>query len=225
MIKFNQDNQPAVRPARQARSAKTRDAILKVVERRIRDGSFETATVQQIVNEANSSVGAFYGRFSDKTAALYSFYEDRCEALESSVAELFKPKPADDVAAVLARFIDFMVRHTMKNEPFLRASRPYFSSAKETPFQLRARQLNSRLYQHLLGVLQRHREDFGHPEPETAALFLLALIGGLTRDALLTGKKLTRQKMYAEAFISELERAVFGYLGVSSQPEQFHSSR
>lgn len=208
-------DKPAVHPARQARSARTRDAILKVVEQRVLDGTFEHASVQAIVDEAGSSVGAFYGRFADKTAALYSFYENRCDRLEDRVSGLLKAAEGDDLRAVLTRFVEFIVSYTMQNEPFLRASQPYFSADQETPFQLRARKMNSKLYQGLLPALHRHRQDFTHPEPETAALFLLALIGGLTRDALLTGKKLTRQDLYAKAFVSELKRAVFGYLGAS----------
>lgn len=204
----------AIRPALQERSARTRDAILEVVEQQILDGTFEQASVQDIVRAAGSSVGAFYGRFADKSAALYSFYEARCDRLEIETLKLLEPFEGDDLVIVLGRFIEYIVAHTLQNEAFLRASRPYFSGDEETPFLLRAKRLNSRLYAGLLPVLHRHRQEFRHPEPETAALFLLALVGGLTRDALLTGRKLTRRQMYAEAFVTELKKAVFGYLDV-----------
>ena len=87
MIK-RQPEKPAVdvvRPARQQRSRETRDAILKAVAKLVKAGKYESATVQDIVQAAGSSVGAFYGRFADKTAALYSFYDTRCAESEVSV--------------------------------------------------------------------------------------------------------------------------------------------
>ena len=66
----------------------------------------------------------------------------------------------------------------------------------------------------LLPVLRVKRKEFRHPNPETATLFLLALIGGLTRDALLTCAALTDKKFECGPFVTKPKRAAFGYLGL-----------
>ena len=206
--------EPAVRPARQRRSAATRDAILNVVEKMVEAGEFERATVQDIVRRAGSSVGAFYGRFADKSAVLFSFYDSRCQGLEARASEILVNRRGAALWTMLSRFVGMSVRHTMANEPFLRVSQSHFTGDPDNPFTQRARQLNSRLYALLRRLLDERRDEHAHPEPETAALFVLALVGGLTRDALLTGQKISNREMYAEAFLGELKRAVAGYLGI-----------
>lgn len=205
---------PPVRPARQQRSRETRDAILKVVAEWVMTGRFETSTVQDIVGAAGCSVGAFYGRFADKTAVLYSFYETRCQEQETRTAIMLDPTDPSDLESQLGAFIEHIVNHTMAHSAFLHASRQYFTTGKETPFLHRARLLNGRLYGVLLPVLRAKSDEFSHPNPETATLFLLALIGGLTRDALLTGAALTDKKLECGPFVTELKRAAFGYLGL-----------
>jgi AcrR family transcriptional regulator len=206
-----------VKPAKQKRSRATRDAILKVVAELVMSGTFETASVQDIVSAAGSSVGAFYGRFSDKKAALFSFYDQRCDELESRVAELIDPDGPDDLETQLNRYIEHMVSHTIAHAAFLQASRQYFSTTKETPFVQRARVLNGRIYGQILPLLRARSDQFNHPNAESASFFLLALVGGLTRDGLLPGAALTTRKVQSGPFIAELKRAVFGYLGVIRQ--------
>ena len=208
---------PVVKPAQQERSRATRDTILKVVAELVMSGKFETASVQDIVSASGCSVGAFYGRFSDKTAVLYRFYEQQCADLESQVAELIVPEGPDSLETQLDAFIEYLVANTIAHAAFLHASRQYFSTAKETAFVQRARLLNGRLYGQILPLLRARPDEFTHPNAESASLFLLALIGGLTRDGLLTGAALTNRKVEAGPFIAELKRAVFGYLGIVRQ--------
>lgn len=216
--KANEGRKAAVvRPAKQARSRATRDAILKVVAELVMSGKFESASVQDIVSASGCSVGAFYGRFSDKTAALYRFYEQRCAELETHVAELIVPDGPDHLETQLDAFIEHLVANTIAHAAFLHASRQYFSTTKETPFVQRARLLNGRLYGQILPLLRARTEEFTHPNAESASLFVLALIGGLTRDGLLTGAALTTRKIESGPFIAELKRAVFGYLGIVRQ--------
>mgnify|MGYP001817438101 CR=1 FL=1 len=212
----NRSPEAVVRPTRQKRSAKTRDAILKVVAKLVKDGKFECASVQDIVTAAGSSVGAFYGRFADKTAALYSFYDERCQTLEAKVTILLR-EPADgELNNRLGQFIEFTVGHTLSNADFLRASRPYFAAEKDSVFQQRARLLNAKLYGLLLPILREHKNEMDHPDVEGATLFVLALVGGLSRDALLTGVALTDKKIDVAHFVEELKRAVYGYLQVKT---------
>lgn len=59
-----------VRPPVQDRSQKTMERLLVAAEARIIEVGFEKATIAEIAKRADSSVGAFYARFSDKDALL-----------------------------------------------------------------------------------------------------------------------------------------------------------
>lgn len=59
-----------VRPPLQDRSQKTMERLLASAEARIVEVGFEKATIAEIAKRADSSVGAFYARFSDKDALL-----------------------------------------------------------------------------------------------------------------------------------------------------------
>lgn len=70
---------PRVRPALQARSRKTLNALLDALDRLLRDRSFESITVLDLAREAGVSTGAFYARFSSKDdllPELYSRFQD-----------------------------------------------------------------------------------------------------------------------------------------------------
>ncbi len=73
----------------QKRSEKTRKRILGAVEKLVKNGEYNSATVQDIVRAAGCSTGAFYGRFSDKNAALLAIIDRRYDQLDAKLAPLF----------------------------------------------------------------------------------------------------------------------------------------
>lgn len=205
-----------VRPVRQRRSRETRDAILAVVERLVTAGEFDRASVQDIVREAGTSVGAFYGRFADKNAALFCFYDSRCGLLERRLLRKLSDGSDRDISARLDIFIEEIVHHTLAGAAFLRASRRHFFGRHDSVFLGRARTLNLRLYMLLNPLLASNRQRLSHNDIETATWFCLALVGGLVRDGVLAGSALAKQQMDATRFVAELRRAVFGYLGLKA---------
>jgi AcrR family transcriptional regulator len=58
----------------QARSRETLDRFLAAIEELLADRSFDELTVADIAARADRTVGSFYGRFSDKDAALRSLH-------------------------------------------------------------------------------------------------------------------------------------------------------
>jgi AcrR family transcriptional regulator len=205
-----------VRPALQRRSLKTQQKILKVVENLLREGKFERATVQDIVRRSRCSIGAFYGRFKDKNAALFSFYDAHCAQLESTtLAILDVNRPGgDSLARILTEFVEATVRHTLAHAAILKADTIKFSNEEDDPFLDRARKMNQQLYQALAAVLLARRDEFDHPNDRLSAMFVLGIVGGLTRDAITTGQKLMETTASAEMLQNELTRTVLGYLGV-----------
>ena len=68
-----------------------------------------------------------------------------------------------------------------------------------------------------MDVLLARRDEFDHPDVRLGALFVLGIVGGLTRDAITTGQKLMETSVSVEVLQSELTRIVLGYLGVATR--------
>ena len=67
-------DQIAVKPPKQKRSRKTREALLDAAERLLRDRPWEEISTVAIMIEAECSNGAIYGRFKNKDALLVELY-------------------------------------------------------------------------------------------------------------------------------------------------------
>ena len=90
-----------------------------------------------------------------------------------------------------------------------RAHRP------DHPFTRRARELNSVLLEAMRKLLEARQAEFVHAASEEAALFVLALVGGLSRDAVVTGRRLVDKagECSIEPFVRDLTRAFVGFWG------------
>jgi AcrR family transcriptional regulator len=220
MNKQAKSRTPITKP-RQRRSAQTQEKILKVVDRHLVAGTFNEVTVQDLVSEAGCSVGAFYGRFTNKTAALYHFYDARCRELEKAAQELLDPDRPESLNVLLTDFTERVVRRTFAYAAILKVDALRVATDPDHPFTRRARELNSVLLDMMSKLLEARQAEFSHTASEETALFVLALVGGLSRDAVVTGARLADKtgEHSAERFIVDLTRAVHGFLGLRGQTD------
>ena len=202
----------------QKRSEKTRNRILGAVEKLVKTGRYNGATVQDIVQAAGCSTGAFYGRFSDKNAALLAVIDGRYEQLQARLSPVFEPEniAQNSLDTVLAAFIDAVFDHTASGVAFLRTTPVMSMGANDDdPFLARFRELNAQSAQWLEALYDRHADTITKRRPESAHMSL-ALIGGLCRDILLVGTKVSgvsvRDNLNAAGFKAEILRIVRGYL-------------
>ncbi len=77
-----------VRPPLQDRSQKTFVALLDAAEELLDERLFSDVSVQEIVDRAGSSAGAFYGRFSSKHALLLALQDRLHAVMEAGVREV-----------------------------------------------------------------------------------------------------------------------------------------
>ncbi len=205
-----------VNAPRQTRSTRTQEKILAVVEKHLRAGTFDRVSVQDVVTEAGCSVGAFYGRFANKAAAVYYFYDVRCTSLEKNVEAVLDPKRPEPLADLLAEFTRTVVRRTFDYAAIIRSDALRIASGPANPFTRRARDLNARLQRALQRCLHARSDECSVTASDETALFVLALVGGLSRDAVVNGGRLVESAgtFGAERFTRELTLAVTRYLGV-----------
>jgi AcrR family transcriptional regulator len=201
----------------QRRSAKTQRKILEVVEKHLLDGTFQQTSVQVLVREAGSSVGAFYGLFANKAAALYHFYDARCTDLEQQTLAMLDTERTEPLADLLSEFTEMVVQRTFGHAAIIKSDAMRLAADPDSPFAHRARKLNTCLLAALQSLLVDRQTEMIHRASHETALFVLALIGGLSRDAVLNGARLVenRGNLDSGRFVRELTRAVLGYLGES----------
>lgn len=202
----------------QKRSKKMRNRILAAVEKLVKSGDYNSATVQDIIKTAGCSTGAFYGRFSDKNAALLAVIDGRYEKLQAKLSPLFEPENIANstLDATLAAFIDAVFDHTASGLAFLRTTPVISMGANDDdPFLARFRELNAQSAQWLNALYDHHASSAPMRRPESAHMSL-ALVGGLCRDVLLVGTKVSDPSITADfnadGFKAEVLRIVRGYL-------------
>jgi AcrR family transcriptional regulator len=97
--------QGSLRPPRQDRSRVRLDRIIKVTEDLLKDRRFDQITITDIVKGAETSVGVFYSRFSNKQALLEfleeKVYEEAQEMLAKEMAKDVPTSPRDAVQRVV----------------------------------------------------------------------------------------------------------------------------
>lgn len=100
--------QSGVKPARQARSVATHDAILEAAHASIREHGPDEFTLADVVERAGLTTGAIYSRFKDKDALLFALYEHLTarwtKSLERGYAAFGASRRAlaEDLAALFA---------------------------------------------------------------------------------------------------------------------------
>lgn len=208
---------PSVKAPKQTRSQQTYERILDVVGKLVLKNTYEDATVSEIVRSADCSVGAFYGRFADKDAAMFALYDARCAKLEESVFEILENGRAatTPLSKTIHGLVDYVIDHTFSNAAFIRAERFLLSAKTAAPFWARAKSMNTNFFEALFDLLQERHREITHDNPKTAALITLSIIGGLPRDAVKTAPKIIdTPSNFVMDYKAEIRRAVLGYLGV-----------
>ncbi len=107
----------------QRRSRNTLDAISSAMKELLRTRSFTELTIQNIVNEANSSAGSFYARFKGKRVLLHFLHEELAadslrqfrEFIEASGSKAVTP------AELAELLVPELVRSHTENRGVLRA--------------------------------------------------------------------------------------------------------
>jgi len=110
----------AALPTKQARSRKTRDALIAAAWRLLRARAWHDISINDLVKAAGCSVGAFYSRFADKEALFEALANEWLEMRREERAKGFAAlNPEDDFAA---QAVMSTYQHVMRYQNFWRAA-------------------------------------------------------------------------------------------------------
>lgn len=196
-----------VRPAMQARSRATRKRILKVLDRALKDQSIDSLTVADIARSAKSSVGAFYGRFADKAAAMDALYADRMDELVGKLAASNQEaRRHRDVHRWIGSLSTECLEHALANRSLLARLAGRTSDLAVPPPAFEADLAQT------LNVLKIKPPHFA----PMAANFMIRLILGLSRDGALFQGDLETRPNARKTYAADIQKAALWYLTAPS---------
>lgn len=198
----------------QKRSAETRRKILDAVNSLLIKGSYDQTAIQDIVRRAGCSTGAFYGRFTDRNAALLALMEDRFRETEQRLAPCFSEASlaSNTLASSLRTIVNILCDHTKGSLPLLRTSAiASMGQTEDDPFLKVAQAFNHTLLQSLTRLFRHHQQHIQQP-PGQAAQMSLAIMAGLSRDILRHGATASGLDVDLETLKQEIHRLVLAYL-------------
>jgi AcrR family transcriptional regulator len=206
-----------VRPPKQQRSHDTLARFIGATRRLLDEKPFDKITVNEIVQEAGSSVGAFYARFKDKDSLLehlrdVSWSEATAER-EQAASRDWDAAPLEAVALELVRVL---VKFHRSHAGALRAlsARAITEGRSESG----AREAEKSPHVHLANVFRRRRGELAHPNPDIALHLGLRMVESAVRERVLfpelSAGAAPLTPITDAMFVEEFARAFIGFLGV-----------
>jgi AcrR family transcriptional regulator len=202
---------------RQARSEESLRRLLETAAAMIEEQGHQALSISELVRRAGSSIGGFYARFRGKDELLRALEEDFFYRLRLLLEEMAAPErwqtatAAEIVRSLIAVLVDTHQRHH-------RLILAFVARAVQDPTHPPELLAFRRLVGERLGALAEARRDLvTHPDPAFAAGFAVQAVFGILQSRLVSGVLGTpEQPLPGTVLAAELERLVFGYLGIAA---------
>ncbi len=204
-------NQP-----QQERSRASMAQMLDAAALLLASKTFEELTIAEVVQQAGTSVGAFYGRFKDKDALLLALHERFFEQFERDFrAIVYRPGWFEQsIPAMVREVVDFMVDTYNRHQGVLRALDLKARMHTDSPFKARQQRMWTELFPLVQDILQAHAPEITHPNPNLAAQLGIQQLVFTVHELYLWGP-LRGGRMYEkDELCAELTRSFLAYLQV-----------
>jgi AcrR family transcriptional regulator len=201
----------------QARSQETMNKILDAASKILDQKNFDELTVAEVVHEAGTSVGAFYGRFKDKDALLQALDERFFNQFGNEVNNLLNSQDIQnkDLTEAIFIIISFVVDAYSRQKGVLRSLNLRERISYDNRFMEREQYAWNRFLPAFNGIFNKHKELIRHPNPELAINMAYRQMYYTMREIILwqpePGQK---QPINNEILVQELTRSFLSYLGI-----------
>lgn len=203
-----------IRPPRQARTQQSLERFLDAAESLLSEKSFEDVHVADISRLADSSVAAFYRRFSDKNGLLHALHERRCEEAMATAQIALAPEQWEgaSIQEILREGFTFLVQILQQNESLDRAIHQRALSDGtlwESAVRVRQTALDG-----LSELLLARSAEISHPDPALAVSFALVQAMALLTEYFTVGMRIVeRVPMSDSDVVDQLSLSCLAYLG------------
>jgi AcrR family transcriptional regulator len=210
-----------IHPPRQARSQQTLDRLLDAAEELLITRGFDEISVPEIVERAQSSVGAFYARFKDKDGLLHALHQRTCDDAYATMEKGLDPADweGSGVAEIIEVFVASLVDLNRRSPGLLLA---VWDRAR-VDVEMRNRHEAMRRYtrQRLTNLLLARTGEIRHPDLGAACDFAIRQIYAVTRTEIYgLGGVFGGDRLPGDCVVRELTRSVLAYLGVRNVEDQ-----
>jgi AcrR family transcriptional regulator len=189
--------------------------------------SFDDVSINEIVQRAGTSVGAFYGRFSDKESVLDCFDERFFQFAQASSDEFFASNEWREasLAESVAQLVSLLVCNHRRHSGILRALALRMREHPESRFRERAARHNRHVLERIKDHLLSRSQSIKHSNPARAVELAFLFAVSSVREVLLFSG-VAGLSAPDDELAAELTRSFLAYLGIgrlrASQP---HSPR
>ena len=200
----------------QARSQETMQRILDAAAQILESKNFETLTIAEVVKEAGTSVGAFYGRFKDKEALLQALDERFFLEFERSINNLLDSSAwrAEPLPIIVTGICTMLVETYSQQKGVLRSLNLKGRLDFEPQFMKREQRAWRVLFPRVQEIVLSHQDEIHHPDPKLAIRFGFQQMFYCMREILLW-EPYREEDLYDKAvLVNELTRAFLAYLGI-----------
>ncbi len=161
----------AAKPQRQAtrRSREqSRERILAAAEAQLREEELELFSIDRVLERAEVTVGTFYRTFSGKEALLRAVQDRLYSRMQPAILEALKAE--ESVSESLEEAADHafgvMIDHVLEEAALCRAF--MMLSSLDSNLRDTFRQAHIQRRDALTAVLEQHRDEINHPDPDMA---------------------------------------------------------
>ena len=204
------------RPVVQERGRHTLERLLDATEQMLDFVGLEGATVPAIAAAAGVSVGTVYKRFPDKDAVLRAVYERFFADLLAANQFALDPAKWVDTPTIelVTTLVAGMVEGYRSRQSLIRALLLYAHTHTDSEFRSHAEELRLETLKHFESLLRDRKADIGHPHPDRAIRFVVALFRHALQDAVVSETGSRDLLASGSESSAELAKIVIGYLRV-----------
>jgi AcrR family transcriptional regulator len=202
---------PEMRPAQQSRSARTAAALIEAGRHLLREKSLEDLSIELVCDSAQTTVGAFYGRFESKQDFFVTMQRVQTMQTEQSIQAFIERHPAgaSSIDALCADIVHETVNNFRTNLGVMRAS---LQHSREGMWQV-IKESGDRYRAMLVQLLAPYLTHLKPRERERRILFAYQALAGVLVHVVLNNPGPLR--LGDAAIEDELLRLVRSYLSAA----------
>src|ERR1700694_1513008 len=203
-------------PVVQEREQHTLERLLDAAEQMLDFVGLEGATVPAVEAGGGVSVGTVYKRFPDKDAVLRAVYERFFTDLVAANEFALDPAKWVDTPTIelVTTLVAGMVEDYRSRQSLIRSLLLYAQTHTDSEFRAQAEERRLETLKHFEALLKDRKPDIGHPHPDRAIRFVVALFGHALQDAVVSERGAKDLLASGSESSAELAKIVVGCLRV-----------
>ena len=182
-------HQPVRKPAQE-----TLEKLLVAAEEQLREQELDAFTVQNVLQRAGLSVGAFYSRFPDKTAILHEVQERVHTRIDGLIQADLAAKQGScrSLEEAVDESFGILIRHVFSERELFRAF--MMLSVFDQHMRQKGEQMNWDRQRAVAKFLEPHFDEIGHDDPHHAIDSAYAIYSSSIRGRLVLHYGLPKSK-------------------------------